>query len=663
MLPAIKAHAQGPAKAYYQMLVRWADRECKKRVRPGDWGRQAAALAVLHLLTNDPRYLRAAKERLEKSVAYYRQRGRAGKAVSWYSTTRINAICAYDWLYNHLSVQERLSLARDLLAHTAAVQPIKDQKPPRGRNISDHTSGFYGTPSLLWYVGLATYQSGANDGLAKQFMAQGYADHIKLLKYRRHIGGQSGAITYTLNYALGAYPNAEFNFFHTMKSAFGQDLAKDWPYPANLASYILWNRLPGNLWFGSGDAYHQNNRLPEWQTYTHLAQIRHFYGQARPGLAALAAWLQMKLSKRKHSIEWPAIPLLLTGEGQAPPAKGPAGLDLPLARHFKNLGQVFMRSGWGKSDTYALFTGGGISSKHKHFDENSFVIYRQGFLALDTGSRPEMVSVQASSHTLNYYPRTIAHNSMLIYMPGEKMPSYWGMRADPTPNGGGQRLQIGGKIIAFETRPAYTYLAGDATGVYHPDKCSLALRQFLFIPPRHFVVFDRVVSRQADYKKTWLLHLARKPRIVGDFFQAEQAQGSIFCQTLLPRTARLSAVGGPGRQFMNGGRNWPLPKGYKIANDHELLGQWRVEVSPSQPAESDLFLHLIEVGSSQGKKPNRAKLVTASGQAGVEFTSGDLQVKVMFATKGPASGAIEYKKGGQRFKRSFTSEVQDQSGL
>lgn len=668
MLPAIRDRANGPARRYYQRMVKWAERQCRQRAKQGDQGREAAALALLHLLTGKPRYLQAARERLAASAAYYRSRDQRAKAVDWYATTRVNALCAYDWLYNDLTPQERLGLGRELLAHVVAVQPTPGGRKVMGRNTSDPTSGFYGTPSLLWYAGLALAGSGVDDAQAEDFLARGYADHIELLGHRARIAAHSGAITYTLGYALGAYPCAEFNFFHTMRAALGRDIAPDWPHPANLPEYILWNRLPGNLWFGSGDAYHQHNRLPDWQTYTHLSQIRHFYGRTRKDQAALAAWLQGHLAKREHSIAWPAIPLLLTAEGQSPPPRGPQDLDLPPARRYPNLGQVFMRSGWGDGAACALFIGGGISDRHKHFDENSFVIFHRGFLALDTGSRPEMVSPQVSAHTVNYFPRTIAHNAMLIHEPGEAMPTYWGMRVDPTPNDGGQNRPVGSRTVAFETHPEYSYVAGDATGVYSRAKCGLALRQFVFIPPRYFVVFDRVEARRADYKKTWLLHTAREPQILdkpaGNRFRAGQGRGALFCTTLLPQRAVLTKVGGPGRQFMNGGRNWPLPDGYKIANDNELLGQWRVEVSPERPAREDLFLHLIEVGGADQAKPRAQAIpIETADAAGLELTDGDLKVRLTFATKGLAGGWIEYEKGGTEFKRALSNRIEDQPGL
>jgi len=668
LLPAIKAQAHGPAQQYYQDLIRWAEESLAEAKGVGDYGDLAAAMALIHLISGRPGALSAAKNLLEQSIRFYRQCDRANKSVSWTSTSRINALCAFDWLYKDLNPQQRKKLGVDLLEHTEAVQPGPGRKRIPGQNWSRPGDGFYGTPSLLWYAGLVLSGEGIDDNRAKSFLKKGYDLYQKEFTIRSQLAGDDGGlICSSLNYVMNAYPWAEFNFFHSMKSAFNIDLAPKYPYLPLLVNYIHWNRLPNNHCFGSGDDYHDTNKLPQWQTYTHLAQIRHLYGQTHPQYAALAAWIMHQLDKRKYALTWPVAPLLLSNLAQAPPPKSPAQLGLPLARHFEGIGQIFMRSGMGDGDTYAVFIAGAKSSEHKHFDENNFCIYHKGFLALDTGSRPE-----PGSHLYNYYSRTIAHNCILIYMPGEKMPGYWGDKIVyapgepplPTPNDGGMREPTGSKVVAFEICPKFTYIAADATACYHPDKSKLVLRQFLFIPPRHFVIFDRVDSKAADQKKTWLLHTARKPIVDGKIFQAEQGMGRLFGQTLLPKRASIQLSGGQGKQFWNGGRNWPFPPNYEISPYNELLGQWRVEVSPAELREKEMFLHLIEVGDmGETRKIVPSELILDSEHAGVKFERDGETVWVTFGRSGNPKGAIRFQRDGKTRTVPLTQEVQKQAVL
>ena len=64
-----------------------------------------------------------------------------------------------------------------------------------------------------------------------------------------------------------------------------------------------------------------------------------------------------------------------------------------------------MRSGRRPDSTYCLFTAGSKTAVHKHYDENNFVIFKNDFLALDSGTRrgaaPFGVSPQYSQENID----------------------------------------------------------------------------------------------------------------------------------------------------------------------------------------------------------------------------------------------------------------------
>lgn len=661
--PAVKARALNEeAKVFAGMKAR-ADELARAALKFQDHGTQAAEAAFVFLVTGEDRYRELAKKLLADSISYYNECYAEQKTVNWYSFSRINAWAAYDWLFNHLSETERNQMGIGFLKAVQDVQPTRTRKAFDRENWGGPESGFYGTPSLLWYAGLATHKEGINDRLAEKFLGEGYDLYTRLLEHRREAAGDDGgSASGALNYCLAAYPWAEFNFFHTFQSATGKDIARDWPYVAYLPAYIFWNWLPEAGEFGYGDAYHTVNKLPIQGLNLHLSQIIQFYAGTKPECAAFAKWLLEKTPKEERAT-FPFARFLLTRMPDVEAARDPAA-KMPGARHFQNMGQMFMRSGSGPDDTYALFTAGGVLEQHKHFDHNNFVIFKKGFLALDTGTRPE-----PGQHLTHYYCRTVAHNSILIVMPGEQMPRYWGGPAPeeeslPVPNDGGQKKALGSKVVAFETSGDYSYVAGDSTATYHQKKCRLALRQFVFLPPNHFVVFDRVSSTQPEYKKAWLLHTAVEPRVEGSEFSAGHQGGRLFCRTLLPQKAQLAVIGGPGRQFWSGGRNWPLPKGYRTPDTTPLLGQWRVEVSPREERADDLFLHLIQVGDSGLERMVRSRLAQKGSQVGVRFQSGNDTWEVLFGTEGEASGHISLKRGGRvKVDRELTRSVTAQEGL
>ena len=634
--PAVKARALNEEAQLFEGIKARVDELAGEEIESRDYGTRAAEAAFVFLVTEEEKYLDLATRLLSRSLDYYHRCFAERRSVSWYSFSRINA-----W--------------------------AGTREPFEKENLSGPESGFYGTRSLAWYAGLATYNEGINDILAGKFLQDGYDQYTALLEHRSSAAGDDGgSASAALNYSLAAYPWAEFSFFHTFQSATGRNIALDWPYVGLLPGYIFWNWLPGGKNFGTGDSYHRTNRIGRHSLNIHLSQVLRFYGRDMPENVPVTKRLLEKMPRERRS-SFPLTRFLLVGTEELTQAAA-VPENLPLARHFENMGQVFFRSGSGPEDTYALFTAGGTLEQHRHFDNNNFVIYQKGFLALDTGTRPE-----PGMHLYNYYCRTVAHNCILIHLPGERMPSYWGRptgspahgeEAGPAPNDGGQCRTVGSKVVAFETTENYAYLAGDATECYHQDKCRLALRQFVFVPPDHFIVFDRVSSTKAEYKKTWLLHTATEPAIRQTEFSADQGEGRIFCRTILPETAELSKIGGPGRQFWSGGRNWPLPQGYRTPDSTRLLGQWRVEISPRRANEDDLFLHLIQVGDRSLQEMAQSELVKKDNRAGVRFATGQTECEVLFGTGGAPSGHIIIRKSGVTVAdRDLAGQVTPQKGL
>ena len=632
---------------------------------PGDYGMESAAAAFLFLCERTPQWFNAATTLLVCSVDYYRDCDRSNRPVNWYAFSRIHAIAAYDWLYDAMDPELRARLGREIMDHVEHAQP--GNAPPPGANLGDYRHGFYGERSLVWYAGIALRGTGIDEAKAELAIAFGYDQNMRLLNHRRRIAGDDGAVASpTLDYALRANPWAEFNFFHTMTSAFGLDIATNWPHVALLSNYVLWNVLPGGQEFGAGDTDHQTNLMKTEQIYTHCAQIRHFFGTTEPQWASAAGWIQDNYCQSHDYFvaASPITPFLLTAVDQAPPAIAPP-TNLPLARHFAGVGQIFMRSGWGDNDTCALFTAGGSvdgSQGHKHFDENNFTIFHKGFLALDTGTRP-----YPGNHLFQYYGRSVAHNCILIRMEGEILPLFWGEPAPDEPvlpiaNDGGMRLTTGAVIRAFRTTSDYTYIASDATACYHPDKCRLALRQFVHIQPDIFVIFDRVQTVQPDQQTTWLLHTVEEPRIETDRFSADHRDGRLWCRTFLPRDARLSKVGGPGKEFWSDGRNWPLPTN-SWPRQTELTGRWRLEVSPSEPATNVYFLHVIEVGDRLTKTNMCSSWLQEDAErAGVEFRFGEREVSVSFRKNGDAACEIRIQGEGKSIGETLDNTTLPQSG-
>jgi hypothetical protein len=88
--------------------------------------------------------------------------------------------------------------------------------------------------------------------------------------------------------------------------------------------------------------------------------------------------------------------------------------ELPRQHYFSGVGHLVMRDGWKPDSTWIEFDCGPYLAKHQHLDQNQITIYHSGYLAIDSGAD---YTDSESPHYLNYYRRTVAHNSILIYDP------------------------------------------------------------------------------------------------------------------------------------------------------------------------------------------------------------------------------------------------------
>jgi hypothetical protein len=294
--------------------------------------------------------------------------------------------------------------------------------------------------------------------------------------------------------------------------------------------------------------------------------------------------------------------------------------ELPRQRFFPGVGHLVMRSGWKPDSTWIEFDCGAYFSKHQHLSQNHFSIYHRGYLAIDSGAD---YTDTESPHYLNYYRRTVAHNSILVYDPRERF--FWSDNLVDAANDGGQRMDsarfwntvrslddwertrdlwnVGSMRIVDYQPGSHHYALGDATTAYSAAKLKRFTRELLYIPSSNvLLVFDRVVSTNPDFRKVWLLHGVNEPVFSGavrtgshgamnfadpDEFRFSDAEGELLAHCLLPERRSVTKRGGPGSEFWTpgderggdwgSGENWPLEpaEGGPPPDDPRLRAMWK----------------------------------------------------------------------------------------
>lgn len=611
-------------------------------------GFRASEAAIVWLVSGDDTYLTYTKTILRELIKYYQLRVDNNLNIAWYVYSQVCALCAYDWIYNDLTEVERNEIGKplydvmyDIAWHGAGVRPARYRE-----NKSDYDTGCYGVNVLPWYLAITFYGEGIDDVKCGEMFRSGYAFYQKMASFRRDMAGtKGGGATGCVGYSFGYYPIADFSIIHTYRAATGTDISEDFDYVLKYLDYLDWVRLPGNKEYGFGDASHWQCTLPHTDINYHIAEIANLYGKKHPAVLPLAARMLTQYSTRLSVDRFPFMRLLHKVKPAA--GGGTAVSTATKSMYFDSMGQMYMRSGVGDNDTYAMFVCGGKQENHKHYDNNHFVIYRNGYRAVDSGTRPE-----PGQHLSHYYARTVAHNCVTIHMPGETFPKYWGEIAPgetslPVPNDGGQNKLLASTLKYHKETADYVYLASDATKAYNSSKTSNVMREFVYIYPDLFIVLDKVNATNAEYAKTWLYHTVEEPQIDGLTFTETSQGGKTICRTLYPKDAVLEKIGGPGRQFWSDGKNWPLPSELPAncpPEDWPLLGQWRVEVKPAAAQEDDIFLHVIQVGDTSLKALPETVLDETDASVSVSFSYAGKDFQLSFDKKSSYGCNIQVKK-------------------
>jgi hypothetical protein len=568
-------------------------------------GGSAVGMALTSVATGDAGPCRAA---IERHVVHAEEKEPA-RPMPLFHLALI-----YDWCHAHLSAGEGAKL-RSLIA------PQMEKDMANGRlwrsfHNSGHTHAFTLTAAALALQG--------DDPIADRALAFLRPELEDMLDTFDRVF-PDGEWAEGADYDRHASHHA-LRTFLALKAATGQDFIAASPHLRNVANYIFYATKPNGLMFPGDD-----NDWPYLNKWEHSALLMLASEYRDP----YAQWFLNHCPVERFQLEdgdrWAR---LLWHDGGIPEKPLDA---LPLSRIFRGKGLVLARTGWGFHDrgaAWLAFSNGDYFGDHDHLDVNAFQIYRGGELAIDSGrydddwdftQQPDQI---ARSQLFNYYQRTIAHNTMLVHDPDEvfgrgllndggqrhllwrgphrNVPEDYAQATFPSDDGVGRsdwatnpgRWERG-DITAYTANPDFVYVRGDGTAAYAPSKVSAFVRELLFVRPRLVVVFDRVVSTNPRFEKTWLLHTVDEPRLAPDgaWFEVTEGAGRLFGVPILPGARRLEKVGGPGHEFTVAGvayRAGPQSELNPTALHYgELPGAWRIEERPAAPQAEDYFANVM----------------------------------------------------------------------
>ena len=542
----------------------------------------------------------------------------------------ITGAMVYDWCYDQMKSSEKQAYIKEFVR---LAKSMECGYPPRNNQpIAGHPSEWMIMRDML-SAGIAIYDEYPD--MYNHVITMLYRDYIPVRNY--FYGGQ--------NYHQGT------NYVHVR---FACDLFPLWilekmgagsiyDSSARFVLYdIIYRRRPDGVLLPSGDDYPQNR--PALLTMPTPMMLASSYYKDE--------YLAYEFERNPHlnksgneSMNHCLIYDLLWRDYNL---KGKAPDDLPLTRYSGTpYGWMIARTGWDANSVIAeMKINEQFVGNHQHMDGGSFQIYHKGPLAIDAGAYSGSSGGYNSPNNKNYFKRTIAHNSLLVYDPDEKFECWnygGGGKTRFAANDGGQRMcgegwktcnsldsllseeYTVGKVLAHgfgpdAQTPDYSYLKGDITQAY-TRKVKEAKRSFVFLNlqseqvPAALIVYDKVVASNPGYRKYWLLHSIEEPTLESNTFTVRRTKdgdsGMLHNTVLLPQAdnMHIDKVGGPGKENWVFGTNYPNDAVAPYLDNANERGAWRVELSPVAPAATDNFLNVIQVADNQCNKLNAVQCI------------------------------------------------------
>jgi hypothetical protein len=501
------------------------------------------------------------------------------------------------------------------------------------------------------------------------------------------------------------------------RTATGEDLFDSTAWYRERLGFLLMDRRPGLVedpfgyrfhdYDSTGDGERNRGTIMNFTRIMGLILIQRYPDdpRARELQAYFAASRSDAFSSHSPDREFlwfdPATP-------QAPPSR--------LTHYAAGTGTLLARASWprGARDdspdvTRLAFQCGDHFSYHQHYDQNSFTLFRGGDLLVDSG----VYSGQGTSdHDVNYYARTIAHNTLVVWNPSE---DFTAARPDASSNDGGQRTFFPASrspasvedwdeaalqhdvcdMRRFEDAPAFTYALGDATKAYNNPEYNQAMdttlagneakvsrfqRELVYLRPsgpaarEYVVLYDRVAVTKAAFSGAntkLLFHFLSEPEVAaagqslspGETLYpsassavATAGEGKLFAWFLLPAAHNVRKVGGRGNKaFWVDGHNYDWhwspdePQPRPTTEfDPEPYGEWRLELEPADTELEHAFLTVLHPAGSRTRQMPAAEVVDGKGVTGAFIADAALNRVVLFSAA--ADGAAPRSAVSYRFR-------------
>ncbi len=657
----------------------------------GTQGSQPVSHAARYVITGNLSHAQAALDHMASSNLYYTST--VEYVMHW--------ALAYDWIRNawgsSLSSTNASKLASAEQKIANWVSSALNDVEPSGHSLW-HRRGALGAGALVGSLALP-----AGNATYDKYRERAFAQWQKTLKMLEHTGAWPEGPTYWGTSRGLLFPIAWMCYESAVTSA--PSLGVSDPVE-DMRMLGLWQAY-GERGDGSMNRYGDIGSQVQYSNGTLGRTVDLYAAVTRdPALTAFSRYARKYRYPFYHSeYAWicaisydTTLPVPAGYDASNPGASLTNSLPQMMVFGATSIGKAIIRSGWNAGDTQISFKAGDYMVHHGHADQGTFTIFKHDKLVTNSGG----YGTYEGQHRLNYYVRSVGTNTLLIQRPDEVWRPSGGTPSGGYVNDGGQRLinSTGSTIYSvdqwlsyktsglnYETGDltavdnvdgSYSYVASDITRAYNSTlfdangqdgKVSKVQRNLMYLTESDvLLVFDRVKSTNANYKKKWLLHTPNKfvggsesvvrgsasdgitvvngSSIPGNIMTMTNGGGRLFLQTLLPQSYTVNKVGGTNHRFYvetdgsdaNGYNGSNISADYSPVAWHDV-GDWRIEISPASAQLFDNFLVALAPRSSSTSTAPTVQLLVNDDLAKVVRVQNQY---VMFGTQGPISEPMGY---------------------
>lgn len=576
---------------------------------PGsNWEFQYWWSALMYQVTGTTSYADFAIAKVDAFVASEEAKIAAGQAPevagdSYLEVGRLvgDVALVYDWCYSRLTAGQR---TRWIAYMNKSVSNVWN---PDTANWGGRTMAWSGwsvnNPSNNYYysflratmlVGLATRgENSSAQGWIDQFRTAKIANELVPTFNRDLVGGGSREGT-----GYGTAMMDLFRIYDWWERSTGERIATQTPHTLASAAWLAHNIVPTlDRLAATGD-----------QARDSAVELFDYHRAYLLGLITL--FPQERLSSiSKILLDGSSVPKM-GNSFQAyvdylyqPPALPSAAIgDLSSTYWGSGTGQLLMRSAWGdKNAAFSTLACGPFTESHAHRDQGSFQLYRGEWLA-PTANIYSASGIEQQEEL---------NNLVRVELSGKTI-----RQVDST----GQC-----NLTALADNSTYTYGVAKVTPVYNGHAAiSKVEREYLFIKPSTFVVFDRVGSASGT-RRIWTLNLPGAPVVSGDRLTYTGASSNKLDVYRVAPTGLTYAV------------SKPVMLETSLAN----ASAKRVDVVDTAGTQSN-FLHVMGTNSSV----TSATRSDATGQTGVQIVLADGRTATIRFGNTTSGGTIDIRSAG-----------------